>query len=799
MANFQFEDIIPWGQTNGDTGLSSRLKLKRNFDKIKAWADALNLTDYLTKEEAADTYLTRAYFDKLFRLHADGQTPAVTSDTPASQITGNAYSIEAMFGFWTDQYLSAKGLSGVGGSGVTVGIDWSALATYDGEHSIDIRYIDLSGKADKAAMTAGTYTKLTVNSQGVVTAGTRLSASDIPTLDMSKINHLESVLSSMGADISGKLSLTGGTMSNTNLVTNLNADLLDGNHASSFAKVQHANDLMNSSTSNEFTFVSAGYGASYTNGREVYINYHTADGTNGNISQYKFCNGAGGVLASISNGQFSGNAAKATKAGALYNLGISEERYELLFVCVPGYGWFNGSETNAASPAWYSGTGADNYYRAVLIWLCQQYGTTYSGRNVMFVLRCQPNSLNFTILTIYDPSIIDNETGLPQYAFGTAFLLGDSQSLISFGTFDYVYYYNNGKVSHASTASNASALYGFDASMFLRFESATNYLAARMLSPTNAAKAAETYIEWWQDWETGSGWFNHKAGKYIGTGLEISGNGHLLGNFGVGTDNPLAKLDVSGAAKISGDSNGHGIYLNNNKSITLTDTNGAVHRAFFLNNSNLLSMGYGTTKAGGYATEICGNGIIFKTGTGNSVEPTEKVRIDASGRLQIGNCVIQWDSTNQMLKFTGASGQTFNGIYSTGAVSSLGAAALGFSGVIEDAMTFNDTVTLNDAVALNADLTINAAKKVKFGTDANAVTIEKYQNGIKAAGVTLSDGCVSADEIEASSDITTSENINVGLTIVMDDQDDGTRQGVLSVEQGHLWFQYDGGTKVRIA
>ena len=43
MANFQFENIIPWGQTGGDTGLSSRLKLQRNFDKIKTWADALNI------------------------------------------------------------------------------------------------------------------------------------------------------------------------------------------------------------------------------------------------------------------------------------------------------------------------------------------------------------------------------------------------------------------------------------------------------------------------------------------------------------------------------------------------------------------------------------------------------------------------------------------------------------------------------------------------------------------------------------------------------------------------------------
>lgn len=42
QQGIQFEDILPWGTTGGDTGLSSRLKLKRNFEKIKAWIDSLS-------------------------------------------------------------------------------------------------------------------------------------------------------------------------------------------------------------------------------------------------------------------------------------------------------------------------------------------------------------------------------------------------------------------------------------------------------------------------------------------------------------------------------------------------------------------------------------------------------------------------------------------------------------------------------------------------------------------------------------------------------------------------------------
>ena len=40
QSGITFEDILPWGADGGDTGLSSRLKLKRNFEKIKAWLDS---------------------------------------------------------------------------------------------------------------------------------------------------------------------------------------------------------------------------------------------------------------------------------------------------------------------------------------------------------------------------------------------------------------------------------------------------------------------------------------------------------------------------------------------------------------------------------------------------------------------------------------------------------------------------------------------------------------------------------------------------------------------------------------
>lgn len=59
----EFEDILPFDTTGGDTGLSARLKLKRNFDRIRAWADTIGvrlLGQYLSrvKDDTAEGRIT---------------------------------------------------------------------------------------------------------------------------------------------------------------------------------------------------------------------------------------------------------------------------------------------------------------------------------------------------------------------------------------------------------------------------------------------------------------------------------------------------------------------------------------------------------------------------------------------------------------------------------------------------------------------------------------------------------------------------------------------------------------------
>lgn len=53
LVSIVFEHILPWGAIGGDTGQSSRLKLRRNFEKIRTWIDS-----------AYEIFLSRTYDDE---------------------------------------------------------------------------------------------------------------------------------------------------------------------------------------------------------------------------------------------------------------------------------------------------------------------------------------------------------------------------------------------------------------------------------------------------------------------------------------------------------------------------------------------------------------------------------------------------------------------------------------------------------------------------------------------------------------------------------------------------------------
>lgn len=81
------------------------------------------------------------------------------------------------------------------------------------------------------------------------------------------------------------------TEDNIGGVTGIDADKLDGYHADSFARQGEMNNLLYSG--DEFNFVPSGYA------KAVWFNWQTVGGSNGAITDYHFCDGAGGYLASL--------------------------------------------------------------------------------------------------------------------------------------------------------------------------------------------------------------------------------------------------------------------------------------------------------------------------------------------------------------------------------------------------------------------------------------------------------------------------------------------------------------------
>ena len=75
-----------------------------------------SLANYYTKSETDGKFLTISFFRSLFKAYTSNNTEVQPNDGSTSTIA----SIKAMFGFWTEQYISALGQSSGGGGGVTL-------------------------------------------------------------------------------------------------------------------------------------------------------------------------------------------------------------------------------------------------------------------------------------------------------------------------------------------------------------------------------------------------------------------------------------------------------------------------------------------------------------------------------------------------------------------------------------------------------------------------------------------------------------------------------------------------------
>ena len=149
------------------------------------------------------------------------------------------------------------------------------------EQSSNNSYLLLAGGGHKALSELVSPADLTTELSNYVTIGSNQTITGVKTF--SQI---------INADISG------------------NADTVDGEHAVAFAHIGSHNNL---TVDNEFTFASSGFSG------DIWFNYRTAGGANGNITDYIFGNGKGGQLYSLNT--IATNASTAYSWGNHANVG----------------------------------------------------------------------------------------------------------------------------------------------------------------------------------------------------------------------------------------------------------------------------------------------------------------------------------------------------------------------------------------------------------------------------------------------------------------------------------------------
>lgn len=140
------------------------------------WDSAYNFVKSITDDDT-DTVINKWQEIVDFLAGINGTTLQGIVDTKADKAT-------KVFGF--------TGEGGLGGIKVQ-NVNVNGNAPTSGQATLGTHFrIEINNQ-----MTRGTYTKLTVDDFGMVTAGTTLAASDIPTLEISKINNLQTTLNSL--------------------------------------------------------------------------------------------------------------------------------------------------------------------------------------------------------------------------------------------------------------------------------------------------------------------------------------------------------------------------------------------------------------------------------------------------------------------------------------------------------------------------------------------------------------------------------------------------------------------------
>lgn len=212
-----------------------------------------------------------------------------------------------------------------------------------------------------------------------------------------------------------------------------------------------------------------------------------------------------------------------------------------------------------------------------------------------------------------------------------------------------------------------------------------------------------------------------------------------------------------GSANVRGNiSDVDDVYMNNNKSLYIKDTNGKNLSALLINDQNGFYLGFGAG-SNGYFSCLDGNIILFRTATSH----TERMRITSDGKVGIGttapdaNLHVSGDKYN--IKLNSTTGSTEDSTFIWGSSSNKNTAwrivdnptsGLWLQYGVSGADTHNMTISGMNATNLNAlevkakNLTVNGSKVWHAGNDGtgsglDADTLDGYHAGFENYNVAL--------------------------------------------------------------
>lgn len=212
-----------------------------------------------------------------------------------------------------------------------------------------------------------------------------------------------------------------------------------------------------------------------------------------------------------------------------------------------------------------------------------------------------------------------------------------------------------------------------------------------------------------------------------------------------------------GSANVRGNiSDVDNVYMNNNRSLYIKDTNGKNLSALLINDQNGFCLGFGAG-SNGYFSCLDGNIILFRTATSH----TERMRITSDGKVGIGttapdaNLHVSGDKYN--IKLNSTTGSTEDSTFIWGSSSNKNTAwrivdnptsGLWLQYGVSGADTHNMTISGMNATNLNAlevkakNLTVNGSKVWHAGNDGTgsgleADTLDGYHAGFENYNVAL--------------------------------------------------------------